>query len=387
MYDAQPEWQKLYRAEALIEIERWREAIHELHRFLPSAPDNYRAQCLLGQCYYQLEEHAQAIEWAEKAAAINPTDEWAFRLQACIHRRQGKRKQALKAAEEAVRLEPNEPFALHILACTQIDSNLISDAEKTALHLRETAPESRYGHSALGHIAMNRKQWIEAEAHFRRVLQLEPNSWDAMNNLGWVLFKQSQKGFQFSWRNKQREEAIHCFETAIKLDPTEELAKINLRAARNGNFLFGSNNGSGVFNWWLIIPFLIILQIVVPLALALIDQVIQVFSPVHPNPFVFTINLYFLIVVFGFITFKIMKRFDISLAEKVQNVYNNVSDEKQMTLQIIFFTIPTVLAAVLLLLESRISAHPFTPLAWVAFVFFGIMTLRIFKKIFPKETE
>ncbi len=276
-FEAQPDWNCLARAEALIEIERWREAIHELHKLLEFAPENYRALCLMAQCFYQLGEHNEGLSWSNRAIAVLPNNEWAHRLQACIYRKQGRKKQALKAANEAVRISPNEPFALHILACSQIDWNLIAEAEKNALHLREIAPESRYGHSALGHIAMNRKKFAEAETHFRRVLEIDPLSWDAMNNLGWVVLKQSQQGFNFSLRKERRKEAIECFRRAVHLNPTEQLSKTNLKAAERSSYIFGDFNFNGN-RFWLVLMTIMLLRFV-PLLFAGLDSVFQAVSP------------------------------------------------------------------------------------------------------------
>ena len=279
-FEAQPDWNCLARAEALIEIERWREAIHELHKLLQFAPENYRALCLMSQCFYQLGEHNEGLSWSNRAIAVLPNNEWAHRLQACIYRKQGRKKQALNAAKEAVRISPNEPFALHILACSQIDWNLMAEAEKNALHLREIAPESRYGHSALGHIAMNRKQFAEAETHFRRVLEIDPLSWDAMNNLGWVVLKQSQQGLNFSLRKERRAEAIDCFRRAVQINPTEQLSKTNLKAAERSSYVFGELNFSfrNNMHWFWIIVVVINLVRVTPLVFVGLSEVFLALS-------------------------------------------------------------------------------------------------------------
>lgn len=273
------DWNHLARAEALTEIERWREAIHELHKLLSFAPENYRALCLLGQCHYQLGEHEDAVKWASKAIASAPNDEWSHRLKACAYRKLNNKKEALASAEEAVRIAPQEPYALHILACVYIDYNRLKEAETLGEKLREISPETRYGHSSLGHVFMNRRKWSEAETHFRKVLEIDPLSWDAMNNLGWVLLQQSKNGWQFGLRKQKRADAIECFRSAIQLDPTEELSKTNLKAAEASSYIWVSPHDNINFGWlWLIIPIAALFRIV-PMLFREIGFMIKNFTP------------------------------------------------------------------------------------------------------------
>jgi tetratricopeptide (TPR) repeat protein len=68
-----------------------------------------------------------------------------------------------------------------------------------------------------GRVALGRRDWKAAEAPFRRVLQLDPHSWTALNNLGVALRRQGR-----------RKEAIEYFEAAARANPRASVARDNL---------------------------------------------------------------------------------------------------------------------------------------------------------------
>jgi len=67
----------------------------------------------------------------------------------------------------------------------------------------------------------------EAESHFRRVLELDPNDADAMNNLGMILLRRGEV-----------EAAIPFFRQAVRVQPDGAVARCNLGDAlsRQGEF-------------------------------------------------------------------------------------------------------------------------------------------------------
>jgi hypothetical protein len=68
-----------------------------------------------------------------------------------------------------------------------------------------------------GNVAIEQKAWREAEEHYRRALVINPQHWEAMNNLGVALQRQGRE-----------QEAIDCFHHAARIDPTSHLTQNNL---------------------------------------------------------------------------------------------------------------------------------------------------------------
>src|SRR5688572_20675032 len=85
------------RAEFLIEVGRWREALHELHRHISAYPDSYDAYCQTAICHFRLKEYQLALDMTKKAVEIDPESEWAYRLRSLIFSENGEAKRALDA--------------------------------------------------------------------------------------------------------------------------------------------------------------------------------------------------------------------------------------------------------------------------------------------------
>ena len=82
------------------------------------------------------------------------------------------------------------------------------------------APDRALTHEILGEVLLELRQVALAETHFRRALALNPESFEAMNNLGVVLQRQGRE-----------REAMDQFLQAARLDPTSALAQENLANA------------------------------------------------------------------------------------------------------------------------------------------------------------
>jgi hypothetical protein len=60
------------RAELLIEVGRFREALAELNADLARNPDDYYSLCQSAYCHHQLGEHQAAYDLSKKAVALEP---------------------------------------------------------------------------------------------------------------------------------------------------------------------------------------------------------------------------------------------------------------------------------------------------------------------------
>jgi tetratricopeptide (TPR) repeat protein len=210
-------------AEALLDIGRDADAIPLLQRAIAADPEDATPRCLLGAALLGIDQPAEALQAAEGALALNADDEWPHRVRCMALLELGRKAEALSAAKEAVRLDAANPVGLFALFEAQLVSRSIAAPRETAQRLVALAPDWPPAHRALGAIAVRRRRWLEAEAHYRKALELDPTDTFTLNNLGVALDGQG--------RGK---EAIEAFEMAAESDPSHKLARRNLYVSTRG---------------------------------------------------------------------------------------------------------------------------------------------------------
>src|SRR5206468_9364332 len=141
-----------------------------------------RLLCRLSLAHLNLNENDLAQRYANDAIGADPQEEWGHRLRSIVLLRQGRKRESLESAKEAVRLAPHEPLAIYSLVQSQRASQMIKEARETAERLREIAPDNTYAYESLGLLAIDESKYDEAEFHCRKALELNPNSYTAMNN-------------------------------------------------------------------------------------------------------------------------------------------------------------------------------------------------------------
>lgn len=208
------------RAQALMDIERWSDAVAILNKGLAANPDNHWILCSLSLSHLNMGDRDRSMEYANRAVSIAPEEEWGHRLRSVILLQQKKTAESLQAAREAVRVAPEWPTALYVLAQALIANKQLDEARATAEKLRQVAPESEIAHEALGNVALERQRWGEAEEHFEAALRINPQSYEAMNNLGVALLNQGRE-----------DEATERFHQAAAINPMDKVARANLKAA------------------------------------------------------------------------------------------------------------------------------------------------------------
>ncbi len=207
------------KAEALIDIERQREAVPLLTKIFAHDPQNFHAVCLLARCFYELNENEEALKYAEKAIQIEPDEEWAHRLRSVALGELGNKKESLKSAEEAVRLAPDEPSALQRFANALLRCGKMEEAKSIAEKILEIAPDSENSHLTAGSVYLDLQYYQLAEKHYREALRINPLSYNAQNNLGIVAVRRDGKSVN----------AVEYFAEAVRIEPANNLAIENLR--------------------------------------------------------------------------------------------------------------------------------------------------------------
>lgn len=215
------------RAEALIELRRFDEALELLAEAAVRQPDHPRLHCLASLAELRAGRSAEALKRAEKAAALEPAWEWPHRLRSSalvaearrvkLHdgRRLGVR--AVAAAEEALRLDPFNPRGYCAATEAYLAAGDVPAADSAAQRAVELAPAMADAWVASSQVALRARNWAAAESACRTALQFEADSYPAMNNLGAALRGAGR------WK-----EAAEAFAEAARRNPRGDVARRNL---------------------------------------------------------------------------------------------------------------------------------------------------------------
>src|SRR5580700_3076153 len=152
----------------MLDLGRYDEASTLLARLVSTEPDSGRAWCLFARAHLGADRYAEAVEAANRAAAIEPGEEWPHRLASNALMHLGTHAEALRAAAESRRLAAGQPA----LAAT------------AASEARRLAPNEPDVHFLSGKVALARGDLAGARGHQERALALDPSHSGAMNELG-----------------------------------------------------------------------------------------------------------------------------------------------------------------------------------------------------------
>lgn len=287
-----PYHQRLARAEALVEIARYREAIAEFSLLLAEEPDDSYVFCYISMCYHELGEMRLALDFAKQGAEADPDYEWPFRLMSIIYMEMGESKKALEAAETAAELGPQHPYALQSLTYAQIEHFEYDEAEETAAVMLKIAPDQTETHDTLGYLAASRERFDEAEKHYERSLSINPESAGTMNALGSVYHSLAVKRFGWATHFGYMRKARDTYIAALKIDPTLESAQQNLEAIETHPMFWGGKANRIFFRLHLITLGLIIAARLMCIP---IPDIVRVFTEYEDRIFTTGVNLLFVV--------------------------------------------------------------------------------------------
>jgi Flp pilus assembly protein TadD len=191
----------LARIELMISLGRHEEALALLNPLVAAEPDNSYALCLTAQALLQLERPLLARQAAEAAIRSDPSAEWPLRLLSIALRESGDTARAVEVAADSVRMEPNlwEPRAILAIALSEVRGSR-HRARRVAETAVTIAPQEPQTHFVVGLVADRLGRYGDAEAAYRRALQLNPQHAAARNNLSVILSRRGDylgaaKGF------------------------------------------------------------------------------------------------------------------------------------------------------------------------------------------------
>lgn len=217
------------RADALIQMKRWSQALKELAPLLAGSDDG-NVLCRGARALIGLNRNEEAAALAERAIMADPTNEWAHRIRseallaessdAEEPRKAELLRAALVSAREAVRLLPRSPGARRWLAQVLMAVGDYPHAASAAAEALNLDPNSVDAWLLDGRVALIYGRNEQAERSARRALEIEPNNVAAWNNLGVAIHRQGR------WR-----EATAAYLRSARLDPLDTVAKGNISRA------------------------------------------------------------------------------------------------------------------------------------------------------------
>jgi tetratricopeptide (TPR) repeat protein len=209
--------QELARASAMLDVRRYAEASALLARIVSAEPDSGRAWCLMARAHLGADRYRDAIDAANRAVALSPSDEWPHRLASNALGHLGHQADALRAACEARRLAPGY-WQTHVcVAQAALAGHRFDVAAEAADRARALAPNEADVHFLAGKVSLARGRLAEAREHQERALALDPAHSGAMNELGRIRL-----------RRHDTAGAIRHFIGAARATPDERIYSRNI---------------------------------------------------------------------------------------------------------------------------------------------------------------
>jgi cellulose synthase operon protein C len=203
------------------------QAVSTLSKLSSQQPLEPRYHLRLTDAYMLANDVANAKRSAERALELDPKSLVAKRSLAAISVQQGRPAEAMAVAKEIQKAEPrnaagwllegdiersqrNMPGAAaayrQALALARNTDNVVklhqaliaagqnAEADKLADGWRKEFPKDGAFSFYLGDLAIGRKNWPAAEAHYRAVLEIQPRNALALNNVAWLMVQQGKPG-------------------------------------------------------------------------------------------------------------------------------------------------------------------------------------------------
>jgi Flp pilus assembly protein TadD len=190
------------------------EAIACFERTLEISPDHANARGNLGWALLRQGRSADALQNFQRALELAPCAKSHSDLAYALLQA-GRISEAITHCRKATQLEPNFAEAQNTLGMALSQSGRVDDAISCFRIAARLQPASADMHCNLALALFKTKSGApEAIAEFKKAVALQPDNAELQNNFGWMLLQ-----------NGRADEAISCFQTALKLQPEPALAK------------------------------------------------------------------------------------------------------------------------------------------------------------------
>ncbi|MCU0966083.1 MAG: PEP-CTERM system TPR-repeat protein PrsT, partial [Burkholderiaceae bacterium] len=180
-------------AEAHLAVKDLPAARRSLNKALEIRPGLLPAQRALAQLALREDKPDDALRIARDMQNAQPKQPAGFALEADIELARNRPEAAIEPLRKALQVGGGTEVAikLHTALNTAMRA---PEAERMAAGWVKDHPRDAAFRYYLGDIALARKDYATAEAHYRSVLEVQPNNALAMNNVAWMLAQQRRPG-------------------------------------------------------------------------------------------------------------------------------------------------------------------------------------------------
>ncbi|MCC6538345.1 MAG: tetratricopeptide repeat protein [Bryobacterales bacterium] len=194
-------------------------------RLNPSAADYWSN---LGRYYQSLGRWADAEGALNRATALAPRHRLAYMNLGLVHSARGDRAAARAAFLRHLEINPDDPGALHQWGTQLLDWGSAAEAVPVFCRVAELKPHSPETFNNLGNALQALGQPAESIVYYRQALQMKPDYAEAVANEGAAWLATGDKA-----------RAVECFERALAMTPGLIAARGNLAnlAAAEGRHL------------------------------------------------------------------------------------------------------------------------------------------------------
>ncbi|MBK8862462.1 MAG: PEP-CTERM system TPR-repeat protein PrsT [Betaproteobacteria bacterium] len=180
-------------AEAHLAVKDLKEARRALDKALEIRPGLLPAQRALAQLAMREDNPQEALRIARDMQTAQPKQAAGFALEADIELARNRSEAAIEPLRKALQVGGGTETAIKLHTALNAAMQP-TEAERMAASWVKEHPRDAAFRYYLGDIALARKDHAAAEAHYRSVLEVQPNNALAMNNLAWMLAQQKRPG-------------------------------------------------------------------------------------------------------------------------------------------------------------------------------------------------
>jgi tetratricopeptide (TPR) repeat protein len=210
--------------QAFLRVGRPGDAVLTYRKIIEKLPNNAPLQRMYGYALLKAGLSAEAEVALRRAVDINPQDGEAWGLIGSLELQQGNRDEAITSLENARKFGPPNVTILSNLGLVYSQSgkySLAATAYGAAADLAEAMTPPNVTPRINQGIAFSRSEkWDAAATAYAKALEKDPNSYDALINLGSIKYQQGDT-----------KQAIRLYTTAAEQTPTLPLAWANLGSA------------------------------------------------------------------------------------------------------------------------------------------------------------
>jgi Flp pilus assembly protein TadD len=170
----------------MIDLGRFADAVRMLGPLVAAEPDSVRAWCLFSRAHLGAGDHVAAIAAARRASAVDPADDWPYRLASTALIGLRRPEEAVRAAMQARDLAPHF-WRSHVCvaqaAAAAGQQELAGAASADAMALAPDEPDVQV---TAGKVALGNGDLAGARSCQHAALGIDPGNLGALNELGLV---------------------------------------------------------------------------------------------------------------------------------------------------------------------------------------------------------